>query len=330
MPTTAMRTKLPMIDWGGPPFTCAPLPLGWAAGAMNSPAAGEGSIGGGTGLGGFSIGPGGKLEFNAAALFSWTDPLGATEARDSEWVVTVSGLTPGSVFGWKGTVQWIVDTVPEVGYLEVSTIGVATATYRIPPGSSPLFSGQVFPSFNPYLPVVVPPSGDVQVRVYAWSHPSFFKALEFGAPCVGEVGEGRRDNRLVCVRNPEEMRTYSEPARRSRVVETPAGFRDAYLPAHIQKWAGVVRGIPWEGYDATANAWYGWEGAGGWRAFLEYARNGGDFTFYPDQDDESTGYICQLEAPIWIGTGGPDADWVMHRRLPLTMRTADGSEIEGY
>ena len=298
---------------------------------MNSPAVEFPARGpaGAIGLGGFSVSGPGVLGFNASALFLWTDTF-TTEARDSEYVLTISGLTPGTILGWRSQANWIVDTVPEVGYLSVATIGVTTNLWQIPPGGNPLGTGMTNPRYKPYLPVEVPPSGEVKIIVYAWAHPSFFKAINFPDLSFGEVGVGPRENALICVRHPEGMRTYSEPARRSVVLELPSGIRDAWVPAHQQKWTGEIRGVPWEGFDATANVWYGWEGAGGWRAFLENARVGGQFSFFPDQDDDGTSYDCQLEAPIDITNGGPQPDWTMHRRFPLTFRTVDNTEILGY
>jgi len=110
-------------------------------------------------------------------------------------------------------------------------------------------------------------------------------------------------------------------------TQAPAGTRDFWITGHDQTLTGGVRRVPGEDlatqYGHTAT---GWDGASGWAAFLEYARDGGAFTFFPNKD-AGTNYTCYLLEPF-SETPSPEKNG--DRRFDLSLETTDGAPFLGY
>jgi len=113
----------------------------------------------------------------------------------------------------------------------------------------------------------------------------------------------------------------------SERAKAPSGTRDSWITGHDQTLAGEVRRIPGEDevtvYGHTAT---GWDGATGWAAFLEYARDGGTFTFFPNKD-AGTVYTCSLIQPF---EENPTSESNGYRRLSLVIEDTSGTRIIGY
>jgi hypothetical protein len=108
----------------------------------------------------------------------------------------------------------------------------------------------------------------------------------------------------------------------------PSGLEDAWAPpdAYDGLLSGDVVGIP--AVDGV-NQWgpvTGWNGPAGWRAFLEDARRGGVFQFYPDRDAPDF-FLAHLVEPM---RGAPTEAPALTRGLPFVIRTADGTTPAGY
>lgn len=73
----------------------------------------------------------------------------------------------------------------------------------------------------------------------------------------------------------------------------------------------------------------GWDGTGGWRAFLEWAWDGHAFVFYPDASDASTAFNAVLVEPTQEQAPELDAPSIT-RRLALVIRRSDGDRVVGY
>ena len=71
----------------------------------------------------------------------------------------------------------------------------------------------------------------------------------------------------------------------------------------------------------------GWDGTTGWRAFLEWAREGNVFRFYPDKNTLGTFVDCYLIEPMFDGGSLLD-DFT--RELPVLFRSDDGTPFTGF
>lgn len=128
----------------------------------------------------------------------------------------------------------------------------------------------------------------------------------------------------------DTAKSYSESRTGSETIQYVSGVEDAWVTGDDQVLEGMVRWIPRlatttpEGVNAT-----GWEGATGWRAFLEWARRKNVLRFYPDPvGDAATFFPCYLVEP---SKGGPDNEDDFTRKLSLfRLRTSDGSVFVGY
>lgn len=121
---------------------------------------------------------------------------------------------------------------------------------------------------------------------------------------------------------------FSRPSPGSERARAASGVRDAWLTGIDQILRGAVRWIPGEDetcpYGHTAT---GWDGATGWRAFLEYAWEGNAFAFYPDKD-VGTNYVMYLNKP---DEEPPTLEESPYRRLDVfELEDADGTVIVGY
>lgn len=121
--------------------------------------------------------------------------------------------------------------------------------------------------------------------------------------------------------------SHTTPRSGSDKAQAPSGTRDTWITGHDQTLSGDVRRIPGENqvtvYGHTAT---GWDGATGWAAFLEYARDGGVFTFFPNKD-AGTNYTCTLIEPF---DEEPTAERNGFRRLRLKIEDTSGTRIIGY
>lgn len=118
---------------------------------------------------------------------------------------------------------------------------------------------------------------------------------------------------------------YSKPRDGSKWVTSPSGAEDAYILGTDQLLQGVVPWIP-RNDAARPKPATGWNGATGWRAFLEWARQKNTFTFYPDAAGATT-YTCYLLNPI---TDPPELEVDLTRRITLLLRTSDDTPFDGY
>jgi hypothetical protein len=137
-------------------------------------------------------------------------------------------------------------------------------------------------------------------------------------------------NTLNCGYPLDSANAYSESRDGSIDTQYLSGVEDAWLTGVDQYLTGDVRWIP--RVDITTpegNAYTGWEGSTGWRAFLEWARAKNVFNFYPDPVGAPTTFQpCYLVEPS-KGPSGLEADFT--RKLsPFTIRTSDGSVFTGY
>ena len=133
--------------------------------------------------------------------------------------------------------------------------------------------------------------------------------------------------------------TFSEPLEKpvtwpqdrpgTEVAEAPSGTRDAWHTGSYWFLAAVVRRVPRvSGTSVWGHSDTGWEGATGWAAFLEWARKGNTFAFYPDKD-AGTSFTCYLLEP-GQAQPQPSLEEDGTRRFSLKIRTTDGTEITGY
>jgi hypothetical protein len=107
-----------------------------------------------------------------------------------------------------------------------------------------------------------------------------------------------------------------------------SGFEDAWDDgSRDEMLAGKVIMIPAEsGLDTNWNTNVtGWNGAAGWRAFLESARDGDPFQFWRDQDNLASAILSYLVEPK---RDGPNDAWGMTRDLDLQIRSA--TPFDGY
>lgn len=121
---------------------------------------------------------------------------------------------------------------------------------------------------------------------------------------------------------------YSAPREGSEWDEGGTGVEDAWILGTDQFLEGDVPFIHTNtGDNINATIATGWDGATGWRAFLEWARQKNQFRWYPDRTS-GTFVLCYLVEPM---NGAPQLDeGDGTRRLHLKIRTADDSPFTGY
>lgn len=122
----------------------------------------------------------------------------------------------------------------------------------------------------------------------------------------------------------DEAKAYSLPRPPYEVEVSPGGVETAWLTAHNQMLDGVVRWIP--GVDTGGVT--GWDGATGWRAFLEWARAKNQFRFIPNQAVLGTFFLATLHAPL--EESGVENEDDFTRRFRISIRRVDDQPITGY
>jgi hypothetical protein len=324
------RRRKPALGWGGEKFTES------AASALSGSWAGGSESGGdlpGPGALTFTVSGSGVLNAEGAALALWTDTF-TNEARDNVYRKVISGLTPGGTFGWKSRMAVNVDTQPGVGSMRFDTIGVTTVTRTLPRGTGTTLFGPGEPILtDTFGSVLVPPSGEVILQVYARFNPSFFVNVDFFDLAYGTPGIGPRANLLVwgTPAGAGPVKTWPRRGGGSATSDRfPSGRRATrgkddhdvlVMPMPFIPGEDVLRVGGPGGLDAS-----GADGALGVRAALEYGRNGGLFTFYPDQDDlELEPIDCRLVAPM---DGAYDrGDDSALRSVDWTLRTVTPGDV---
>jgi hypothetical protein len=125
----------------------------------------------------------------------------------------------------------------------------------------------------------------------------------------------------------DDALNYSLPRDGSDWVQAPSGVEDAWIAGNDQVLEARVRWVPIAD-TVTPVAATGFDGAAGWRAFLEWARDKNVFRFYPDA--AQTAFLpCYLVEPI-TDHGQALEKGYKHRSIALKMRTSDGSAFTGY
>ena len=114
------------------------------------------------------------------------------------------------------------------------------------------------------------------------------------------VREHERIDQLAVGPDGRLLLAMTEDRDGSEWVVMPSGVEDAWTLGEDGFLEGEVRWIPRES-SRTAPLNDGWDvasGTPGWQAFLAWARcPGNTFRFYPDEDDDSVVYECQLLEP---------------------------------
>lgn len=119
-------------------------------------------------------------------------------------------------------------------------------------------------------------------------------------------------------------RSWPQPDAGSASMRYDSGLEDAWIIRNDQLLQLEVLSIPpvdgTTGYGTIS----GWDK---WRQFLEQARTGTPFTFYPNKDDVGSAVSAILVEPK---SGAPAAGWEQSRTLTLTLKRADGLRWAGY
>lgn len=132
--------------------------------------------------------------------------------------------------------------------------------------------------------------------------------LEFGYPLDGVV-------------------TWPEPDGRHELVVAPSGTRDAWKGRHEPRLSGQVRWVPTtDGTTPAGDPITGWDGSTGWSAFLEFARNGNTFEFFPDRTT-ATSITSVLVEPL---RGEPSTEDDGTRTFQLVIGSTGGTKYTGY
>jgi hypothetical protein len=118
----------------------------------------------------------------------------------------------------------------------------------------------------------------------------------------------------------DDANAYSLPKpgfERVRVGDTD----DAWATGHDYFLTGNARWIPY----ATAGSITGWDGATGWDAFLQWAREGNTLRFIPDAATLGTYVDCLLVEPL---DGAPPLEEDNTRSVALKLRAT--TAFTGY
>lgn len=131
------------------------------------------------------------------------------------------------------------------------------------------------------------------------------------------------------IRDPVNALNYQVPAEGSEFDTNPSsGSADSWIYGPEQMLEVTIRWIPIANTTTPAVA-TGYDGATGWRAFLNWAREMNVFRWIPDKDSPGTYYPMLLVEPLMEG-GVALERGSRHRSLTLTMRTSDRSVVTGY
>ena len=131
----------------------------------------------------------------------------------------------------------------------------------------------------------------------------------------------------------DEAAAYPRMSKGSDVQQIRSGETDAWTEDTEWCLSAMVRYIPAtdevNGLGATVAT--GWDGASGWRAFLEYCWNGGTFLFFPD-GTTPTYFVAELLEPAMGDYAGspPSAEPDYSRALKIVLRRSDTVPISGY
>jgi len=121
---------------------------------------------------------------------------------------------------------------------------------------------------------------------------------------------------------------YSVPRQGSVLTEVIGGARDAWITGTSHILAGDFRWIPIA--DTTGPAVTGWDGATGWRAFLEWAKEGNIFRLVHDKNVPATYTPMYLLEPFGTNPGIKQERIFRYRSVHMKMRSSDDSVITGY
>lgn len=126
----------------------------------------------------------------------------------------------------------------------------------------------------------------------------------------------------------ERALNYPRPREGSEFTDAPSGSWDSWIVGTDHLLEGVVRWIPATDMTAPFVA-TGWNGATGWRAFLEWAWQGNAFRWIYDRTAPGT-YVT-----VFLVEPRPDLELALEvggrfRSFRLVMRAATDAAIEGY
>ena len=292
-----------------------------------------------------SYGPSGTSEvfatdttnYNWAVLGGWVVGGDIYNSTKVDWIQkTFTGLTPGDTVGFRFSRSVVLALGDSQIFAEIE--GDGTGSFAATPDQAGLWDDFGYPRVGgTYITTTVPLSGEVIVRI----------GLNNRGP-TGENGQGGFDNfELVSIGSPTDTRpnllVWGTPAGAGQVRSWPqasAGtmmskrfpsgrrsvwtkpghdFLQQFVP-HIPQVDRLRVGGP-NGLDAS-----GADGDTGWRAALEWLRDGGIGTYYPDQDDLSLDPVdCVLVGPL-EGRYERD-DPSLLRGVDLVLRTLNPNDV---
>ncbi|MCA1571294.1 MAG: hypothetical protein LC798_13440 [Chloroflexi bacterium] len=128
----------------------------------------------------------------------------------------------------------------------------------------------------------------------------------------------------------EAATSWSEAREGSEVVVSDSGdAEDAWITGYDYFLAGEARWIP--PANTTNPVATGWDGAAGWRAFLEWAWQRNSFVWYPDKNG-GTSKSARIVLPE-MKMGRPQVDPGILRTVNLQIKAFDGpprTAFDGY
>ena len=122
----------------------------------------------------------------------------------------------------------------------------------------------------------------------------------------------------------DNFTSYSKPREGSEWIQSPAGVEDAWIVGRDYYLNVDIRWIPTNN-TTNPNA-TGWDGATGFRAFIEWAQDKNIFRWYPNAST-GTYYSCYLVSPTDETSLTYEQDGT--RAISLVMRNPT-SAIDGY
>lgn len=117
--------------------------------------------------------------------------------------------------------------------------------------------------------------------------------------------------------------TYSMSRDGGETLQGRSGIEEAWVVGYDQMLAGDARWLR----GVASGGITGWDGATGWRAFLEWAWAKNVFRFCPDNTAPGTYFPCYLVEP---STTPPEPESDFTRKLHVIFRTSDQSAFTGY
>lgn len=120
--------------------------------------------------------------------------------------------------------------------------------------------------------------------------------------------------------------SYSQPRAGANRLQGRSGVEDTWLVGFDHYLAGVLRWIPKD--NTTGPIATGWDGATGFRAMLEWAWDGNPIRWVFDRTVPATNQDAYLVKPFADEIPELESDFT--RRLPILLRTDDGSIWTGY